>query len=148
MSIRLMIKDTLTGIGIAVAVFGIGASTSFATDAIMSGHTDPTRNTGNTEIARVLKLTPQQAASVQTLIDAERKAMHEMRESMRLNGDAIQSGTRQKLAKMLNAEQLGRYDEWKQANRPPRPNADRDRPPPPSQDAGQASTPPPAARRQ
>jgi type IV secretory pathway VirB10-like protein len=79
-------------------------------------------STSSAEFARALKLTPQQTTSVEAIINAERKSMQELRQSMRTKSEAIQSNTKQKLTKILNAEQLGRYEEWKEANRPPRPD--------------------------
>jgi Spy/CpxP family protein refolding chaperone len=69
------------------------------------------------DISKALKLSAQQSESVQAIMDTERAAMEELHKKR----DAIAQATRQKLAKVLNAEQMGRFEEWQQAHRPPRP---------------------------
>jgi hypothetical protein len=71
-----------------------------------------------------LKLSAQQAAAVKTILDADRAATDALRQEMRTKNEAVHATTKQKLAKILNAEQLGRYEEFKQANRPPRPEGE------------------------
>jgi hypothetical protein len=80
------------------------------------------RNAENTlELLSSLKLNAQQSKSVKAILEEDQKAAEEMRQAMRTKIDALHAATKQKLAKVLNAEQLGRYEEFKQANRPPRP---------------------------
>ena len=75
------------------------------------------------EMAKALKLSSTQAASMKTILDAEQAAM----QALRTQRDTITRTTKQNLAKLLSAEQLGRFEEWKQTHRPPRPTGDGDR---------------------
>ncbi len=76
------------------------------------------------ELLSSLKLNAQQSKAVKTILEEEQKAAEELRKAMRAKNDALHAATKQKLAKILNAEQLGRYEEFKQANRPPRPQGE------------------------
>ena len=76
------------------------------------------------DLLSTLKLNAQQTTSIKTILDADRAAFEELRQTMRTKSDALQVATKQKLAKILNAEQLGRYEEFKRANRPPRPQGE------------------------
>ena len=74
------------------------------------------------EMLKSLKLSGQQSTVVQNILDSERQAMMALNDSIRPQRDAIFQSTRKKLAATLTPEQLQRYDEWREANRPPRPN--------------------------
>ena len=80
------------------------------------------------ELLAALQLTPQQTTTVQNTIDAERVAMRALDDALRPQRAAIHNATRNKLAAVMTFEQLQRYDEWRIANRPQRPNGVRDRP--------------------
>jgi len=73
------------------------------------------------ELMTSLKLSSQQATSTQNILDSERQSMRALDESIRPQRDAIRQATRKKLAATLTPEQLARYDEWREANRPPHP---------------------------
>ena len=80
------------------------------------------------ELLAALQVTPQQATTVQNTIDAERVAMRALDDALRPQREAIHDATRKKLAAVMTLEQMQRYDEWRIANRPQRPNGVRDRP--------------------
>ena len=81
------------------------------------------------ELLAALQLTPHQTTTVQNTIDSERVAMRALDEALRPQRDAIHDATRKKLATALTLEQMQRFDDWHIANRPPRPEAIRDRQP-------------------
>ena len=68
-----------------------------------------------------LQLTAAQTISVQNTLNAERTAMRALDDALRVQREAIHSKTRVELAATLTPDQLKRYDEWREANRPPRP---------------------------
>lgn len=82
------------------------------------------------EMMSFVQLNAQQITVVRNILDSERQAMNALNESIRPQRDAIHQSTRKKLAATLSAEQLQRFDEWREANRPPRPQGDaaRERP--------------------
>ena len=79
------------------------------------------------ELLAALQLTPQQATKVQNTIDTERVAMRALDEALRPQRDAIHDATRKKLAAVMTLAQMQRYDDWRIANRPPRPEGTPDR---------------------
>ena len=81
----------------------------------------PPRPPRTEELVKALGLNAQQATAVQGTLGAERDAMRALDEATRPQRDAIHAETRKKLAAALTAEQLKRYDDWREANRPPRP---------------------------
>jgi hypothetical protein len=119
-----LLKQILGTVVCAVSIFLIGVLSAYAQPAGPPRDAPPTPQ----DITKVLKLSAKQAPEVQAIIDAERREMHELREAMRAKADALHERTRQKLAKQLNAEQMGRFEEWREANRPPRPPASEGRP--------------------
>lgn len=123
----------VTSIALAGCLFMIGIFSACAQAPTAPGGQPPERRVPD-DLAKTLKLTAKQSPAVEAIIDAERSEMRALREATRAKADAIQANAKQKLAKLLNAEQLGRYEEWKQANRPPRfdggqPRRDGDEPP-------------------
>ncbi len=74
-----------------------------------------------------LQLTPQQTTAVQNTIDTERMAMRALDEALRSQRDAIHDATRKKLAAALTPAQMQRFDDWRNTNRPPRPDGVRGR---------------------
>lgn len=66
-------------------------------------------------------LSDQQSVALRNLLDAERSAMRALEESTRPQRDAIHAATRTKLAAILTAAQLARFEEWRAARRPPHP---------------------------
>ena len=68
-----------------------------------------------------LQLTAAQTISVQNTLNAERTAIRALDDALRVQREAIHSKTRVELAATLTPDQLKRYDEWREANRPPRP---------------------------
>lgn len=79
------------------------------------------------DLLATLQLTQQQTTTAQNALEAERTAMHALDDALRPQRDAIHDATRKKLAAALTPEQLQRYDDWRNANRPPRPDGIRDR---------------------
>lgn len=79
------------------------------------------------ELVNSLRLTAAQTTAVQNLLSAERTAIRALDESLRPQRDAIHMKTRKELAATLTPEQLKRYDEWREAHRPPRPENDKTR---------------------
>ena len=116
-----MCINFFTLIALAGCVFMIGFVSVYAQSSSALGGPPPERRASD-DLAKTLKLTAKQSPAVEAIIAAERSEMHALREATRAKADAIQVNAKQKLAKLLNAEQLGRYEEWKQARRPPRPD--------------------------
>ncbi|MCY7387213.1 MAG: hypothetical protein LH481_03980 [Burkholderiales bacterium] len=87
----------------------------------------PLRPLGLDELLAALQLTPQQTTTVQNTIDTERVAMRALDEALRPQRDAIVEATRNKLAVALTSAQMQRFDDWRSANRPPRPDGVRGR---------------------
>ena len=79
------------------------------------------------ELVNSLRLTVAQTTAVQNLLSAERTAIRALDESLRPQRDAIHMKTRKELAATLTPEQLKRYDEWREAHRPQRPENDKTR---------------------
>jgi Spy/CpxP family protein refolding chaperone len=119
----------IVSMAIACLVLMLGVATGYAqpvgepAQPPRDGNGAPPRERADTatDLSKTLKLTPKQAPEVEAIISAERREMQAMREAMRAKADALHETTRQKLSKLLNAEQMGRYAEWREANRPPRP---------------------------
>jgi hypothetical protein len=140
-----LLMQILRMLAAAFCVFQLIVLTAYAQPAGSPRDANPTAQ----ELSKLLKLSPKQAPEVQAIIDAERREMQELREAMRAKADALHERTRQKLAKQLNAEQIGRYEEWREVNRPPRPPPPEGRPPRDdrrSSDAGPTTQPPPQRR--
>jgi Spy/CpxP family protein refolding chaperone len=110
----------IVSMAIACCVVLLGVATAYAQPV---GQSAPPREgpPPTSDLTKTLKLTPKQVPEVEAILNAERKEMQSMREAMRAKADALHDATRQKLSKLLNAEQMGRYAEWREANRPPRP---------------------------
>ncbi len=115
----------VTTLAIAGCLLMVGVYSAYAQPAGQSS-----------DLAKALNLTPKQTPEVQAIIDAERREVQALREAMRAKMDALHDATNKKLAKVLNTEQMGRYAEWREANRPPRPEGG----PPPRRDG---NDPPP-----
>ncbi len=118
----LWFRRSITTAAVAGCLFMIGIFSASAQPA-------PPYN----ELSTTLKLTTKQTPEVQAIVDAERREMQVLREAMRTKVDALHEATKQKLCKVLNAEQMGRYAEWREANRPPRPEGG----PPPRRGGGE-----------
>ncbi len=119
-------------IALATGIYALGIASAHAQppaggrpkDPALQGQ-GPDHNADRTgALVNSLKLNAQQMASVKIIVDADRAASEELRQAMRTKIDALHATTKQKLAKILTAEQLGRYEEFKQANRPPRPEGE------------------------
>ena len=116
-----------TGLAIFVVADALAQPPANASLKDQAGQPPPPsdRNAHKTaDLLSTLKLNAQQTTSIKTILDADRAAFEELRQAMRTKSDALQVATKQKLAKILNAEQLGRYEEFKRANRPPRPQGE------------------------
>ena len=72
-------------------------------------------------LASIPGLNDQQSVALRNALEAERAAMRALDESTRPQRDAIHATTRAKLATILTAAQLARYQEWRAARRPPPP---------------------------
>jgi hypothetical protein len=134
---RALVKSSLA-LSLAASIYGISITSAIAQPQQAGGHTKEQmgqpgspppaaagRNAEKTlELLSSLKLNAQQSKGVQKILEEEQKAAEELRQAMRAKNDALHAATKQKLAKILNAEQLGRYEEFKQANRPPRPQGE------------------------
>lgn len=112
-----LLKQILRTTAVAFCIFLLGALSAYAQPAGPPREAPPTPQ----ELTKLLKLSAKQAPEVQAIIDSERREMQALREATRAKADALHERTRAKLAKQLNAEQMGRYEEWREANRPPRP---------------------------
>jgi hypothetical protein len=130
-------KSTLAS-ALAASIYGISITSAIAQPQQAGGRTkeqmgqpsspSPVPTSHHTEkmmeLLNGLKLNAQQAKVVKAILAEDQKAAEELRQAMRTKNDALHEATKQKLAKVLNAEQLGRYEEFKQANRPPRPQGE------------------------
>ena len=75
-------------------------------------------------LLNTLRLSAAQTTAVQNTLSTERTAIRALDESLRPQREAIHMKTRKELAAMLTPDQLQRYDEWRAAHRPPRPEHD------------------------
>ena len=117
----------LTLITFAGALFLFGTTTVSAQGS-SPGAGDPHRPPPRIEeLVNSLRLTAAQTTAVQNLLSAERTAIRALDESLRPQRDAIHMKTRKELAATLTPEQLKRYDEWREAHHPPRPENDKPR---------------------
>jgi hypothetical protein len=91
------------------------------------GEIQPPRPSRIDDLLAALQLTQQQATTVQNAIDTERTAMRALDDALRPQREAIHDATRKKLAAALSPEQMQRFEAWRTANRPPRPDGVRDR---------------------
>ncbi len=76
---------------------------------------EPPPGAGPGSIARELGLSGDQARRFEAVMETERNAMETLREERK----RIQTATREKLASVLNAEQLKQFDEMRASHEPP-----------------------------
>ena len=129
--LRKIVLETL--FALALITF-VGALYLFSTTTV-GAQTIGTRGNSNApprpppidDLLAALQLTPQQTTTVQNTIDSERVAMRALEEALRPQRAAIHEATRKKLAVALTSAQMQRFDDWRSANRPPRPGDVRER---------------------
>ncbi len=107
----------------AGALMVIGSMTAGAQPAGSSRNANPPPSPGEGSrgpvLESILGLNDKQAVALLNALESERAAMHALEESLRPKRDAIRAATRSKLEATLSAAQLERYDEWREAHRPP-----------------------------
>jgi len=120
----LFVLAVITFVG-ALYIFSI-TTVSAQTISARGQNAAPPRPPRIDELLAALQLTPQQTTTVQNTIDTERVAMRALDEALRPQRDAIHEATRKKLAVALTSAQMQRFDDWRSASRPPRPDGARD----------------------
>ena len=112
----------------ALFVFGSTTVGAQPSPAAGSDAPRPPRPPRIEELLNALRLTAAQTTVVQNTLNTERTAIRALDDSLRPQRDAIHLRTRGELALTLTPDQLKRYDEWREANRPPRPANEAGRP--------------------
>ncbi len=128
-ALHLMFMAALCVFACSLVLFG--SLTAHAEQATRPGNDGP-RPPQMEEMFSFVRLNAQQTTAVRNILDSERQSMNALNESIRPQRDSILQATRKKLAAALSADQLQRFDEWREAHRPPRPQGDAagDRPAP------------------